>query len=256
MGAMYETVTNNVNFETGEIVSTEKTVIRKNKKDEYVRFFLSSVASVVDAKLTATEHNVLYALQRFTANNSNLLVYNSKVREMIAEQVNVKPETVRKAVSKLVSVGIVVRDKSLYFLNPIHFGRGDWSEIKQLRKNVETIFDFENLTIQQRETASALYENPEQIIKDLKNASDVTFYADENQKVIEYTEEKDIKTVENKSSTNKKQKLKTIDDLFNARVFTSFDDEINNATQNSEIRDLAYADLGKQEFNEFGILEK
>jgi len=192
MGTMFETTVNNVNHETGEIISSERTVITKKKKDEYVRFFLKSVASIVHANLTATEHNILYVLQRFTINNSNLLMYNSQAREIIAEQIGVTAETVRKGVSKLVQTQIINRNKSMYFLNPIHFGRGDWKEIKKLRKNVETVFDFENLTIKQVDTATALYENSEQIVEELEKAEDVKYTEEQqginNIKTIEYTD--------------------------------------------------------------------
>lgn len=244
VGAVYESTTTNVNMATGEIITKEKTVINKNKKEEYVRFYLNSVAGILNAKLRAIEHDTLYILQRLTINNSNLLFYNTAMRKEIAQKLNVTPETVRKAVSKLVTTGIINRTGQTYYLNPIHFGRGDWKVIKSLRKNVETVFDFEKLTVEQKETATALYENPETIMKELINADDVEVIESsrENEKTreISYTNNNNDANIIDVEPT---KELKTLDDLFAIKTFSSLDDDINNATQNSDIRDLAYKNL-------------
>jgi len=103
-------------------------------------------------------------LQRYTINNSNLLLYNAAVRAQIAEALGLKVETVKKAVEKMVKAGIIQRpQRGMYYLNPIHFGRGDWKSIKRLRKEVVFEYDFEALEMRQTNQTIASYENEDVI---------------------------------------------------------------------------------------------
>lgn len=160
-----------INHETGEVIETQNEIVRKENKEEYVRFFLRSIEGIVGAKLTGSEHNVLYMLQRYTINNSNLLLYNAAVRAQIAETLGLKNETVKKAVEKMVKAGIIQRPKrGMYYLNPIHFGRGDWKTIKRLRKEVVFEYDFESLEMRQINQTVASYENEDAIREAITDA--------------------------------------------------------------------------------------
>jgi len=163
-----------INHETGEVVETQNEIVRKENKEEYVRFFLRSIEGIVGAKLTGSEHNVLYMLQRYTINNSNLLLYNAAVRAQIAETLGLKDETVKKAVEKMVKAGIIQRpQRGMYYLNPIHFGRGDWKSIKRLRKEVVFEYDFEALEMRQTNQTIASYEKEDVIREAIVTAAEV-----------------------------------------------------------------------------------
>jgi len=188
--------TEKINYETGEVVERQNVIVQKNTKEEYVRFFLNSIESIVEAKLTATEHNVLYMLQKYTINNSNLLFYNDKIRKQIAKDLNVKPDTVRKSVEKLVKTGLIERpERGMYYLNPIHFGRGDWASIKKLRKEIVYEYDFDRLEMSRQDKTIATYAEESEIQSKI---------AEQNAITVE-TEVIDNKTVEHIVSVESKK---------------------------------------------------
>lgn len=152
---------------TGEIVSEERTSLKKQNKEEYVRLFLHSVSVIAGANLTAAQHNVLLHLLNYTINNSNLLFMHKSIHEEIANQLNIEYETVRKAISKLVKEDLIVREKRMYFLNPAHFGRGDWKELKKLRKNLSIEYDFETQEIKRIEETQTFYSTDEELKNDI-----------------------------------------------------------------------------------------
>jgi predicted DNA-binding transcriptional regulator len=206
-----------INYETGEVVERQNTVVKKDTKEEYVRFFLNSITGIIEAKLTATEHNVLYLLQKYTINNSNLLFYNKKIRQEIAKKLNIKIDTVRKCVEKLVKTGLVERpERGMYYLNPIHFGRGDWASIKKLRKEIVYEYDFDKLEMSKQGKTIATYENNEELelIAQQVNQNDAIATID--------TEVIDNKTTEHTILINENKENETIDvdaTVSNQKVF-------------------------------------
>ena len=163
-----------INNETGEIVERETVIVKKEEKEEFVRFFIDSIDKITGAKLTGTEHNVLYKLLKFTINNSNLLFYNKEMRTMIAKELGISTDTVRKAVDKLVKKGLIEKPKrGMYYLNPIHFGRGDWKTIRKLRKEIIYEYDFERLEAGRQERAIATYEDEDIIKNEIIEAEEV-----------------------------------------------------------------------------------
>lgn len=159
--------------QTGEMISKTRTSLSKQPKEQYIRLFIDTVSAIAGARLSGGEHDVLYMLQKYTINNSNLLFYNVQMREQIAKDLKMKPETVRKCVSRLVSAEMLIREKRLYFLNPVHFGRGDWQNVHKLRKNLSLEFDFKKQETKQIVQTEAFYKNEDEILDDVKTAKSV-----------------------------------------------------------------------------------
>ena len=215
---------------TGEVTEKiNRKVVRKEKTPEFVMLFVDGVDIYTNAKLSKAQGQVMSQLLKYTIKNSNMLMMHKKVKEMIAKDAGLKQDTVNSYLKILVKKNLVIRDDGLLFLNPDIFGKGDFNEVKKLRHTLQIDYDFEALEATTITKTAVEYYNDEPL--EIINA---------HEKIEDNKIEQTIVTQAIKQT---KPKLKTIDDLFNARIFTSFDDDINNATQNDEIRDLAYRDL-------------
>jgi len=175
MSGIVTSTVERINYETGEVVERENVIVKKSNNEEFVRFFIDSIDKITGAKLTGTEHNVLYMIQKYTINNSNLLFYNKQTREQIAKDLKVESDTVRKCVDRLVKKGLIERpERGMYYLNPIHFGRGDWKSIRRLRKEIIYEYDFESLEASRHDRAVAAYEEEEDLIEAEIESSEVS----------------------------------------------------------------------------------
>ncbi len=201
--AIYTEEITKVDGATGELIEQERITISRQNKEEFVRLFLATIEQIVNAKLSGSEHNVLYMLQKYTTNNSNLIFYNSEIRRIIAKDLGIKEETVKKAVTKLVKVKLLIRKGRLLYLNPQHFGRGDWQSIKKLRKTLDYEFDFEKMDVIKIDKTRALYEEEGEIARQVIEAKnddrlEAEVVVDEANKTID-------KTLLIKSSDKKKK---------------------------------------------------
>jgi len=237
---LYEEKTERIDHSTGEIIEeVNRKVVKKEKTPEFVMLFVGGVDRLTNANLSKSEHQTLAQLLKYTVKSSNLLMIQKETKEMIAHDAALEYSTVDQNIRKLVKKNMLVRKNKLFCLNPDIFGKGDFNEVKKLRHTLQIDYDFENLeAITTTKTAIENY-NDEQLE-----------IIDTHEKIEDNKKEQVIITqvVEKKS-----EEPQSLDELFNARAFTSFDDDMNNATQNSEIRDLAYADIGAEEYDEAGF---
>ncbi len=235
---LYEEKTERIDHSTGEVIEeVNRKVVKKEKTPEFVMLFVGGVDRLSNANLSKSEHQTLAQLLKYTVKSSNLLMIQKETKEMIARDASLEYSTVDQNIRKLVKKNMLIRKNKLFCLNPDIFGKGDFNEVKKLRHTLQIDYDFENL--EAVTTTKTAIEN----------------YSDEDVEVIGIEE----KVKDNKreqviitQAVEEEQQPQSLDELFNMRSFTSFDEKMNNATQNSEIRDLAYADIGTEEYDEAG----
>ena len=216
---------------TGEVTEKiNRKVVRKEKTPEFVMLFVNGVDTYTNAKLSKSQGRVMAQLLKYTIKNSNMLMINKKIKEMIAKDIDVKVDTVNSYLKVLVKKNLVIRDDGLFFLNPDIFGKGDFNEVKKLRHTLQIDYDFEELEATTTTKTAVEYYNDEELE-----------VIDAHEKIEDNKREQTIVT---QVIEHDKPKLKTLDDLFaKAKSVEIEDDDIINATQNDELRALAYGHL-------------
>jgi hypothetical protein len=130
-----EMVEKTINQETGEVLQ-EKTITQKRvgKEPYYVKLYLNDLLYLKDMPTGLSP--ILFALlQRMSFKNN--IVINSSVKRQIALEVEKSFETINKSITQFVKGGILIReDVGMYLFNPYLFGKGDWSDIKEIRASI------------------------------------------------------------------------------------------------------------------------
>jgi len=224
---LYEERSETKDFETGEIrTETNKKIIKKQHTPEFVMLFVGGVDKLTNANLSKGEHKTLSQLLKYTIKNRNMLLINKKTKEMMANDSKLKFNTVDQSIRKLITKNMILKEDSMYYLNPDIFGKGDFNEVSKLRHTLQIDYDFNTLTAETEMKTSVSYQNTDELV------------------VVDAKEVIDGKRIEQTIITEPKPKeLKTVDDLFNAPIFNISDKNINEVSQNSDIRDLSYKDI-------------
>lgn len=158
-----ETYKDNV---TGEVISTSrKQLVKREKSPEFIQLFTQGLSILTKSDLTKGQAKVLYELLKYTMNNSNMLMINRDVKDTIALDTELTKRTVDECLRILVSKDIIIRKSKTYFLNPLLFGRGQWTDIKRLTQNLEISYDFENNTATENIKTRALYKEADKVSK-------------------------------------------------------------------------------------------
>ena len=123
--------------ETGELKEFELvTEAIVSREPDYVKLYLNTVLAAKNLPIT---HNTLLneILLRMTYANVDegqiiyILPYD---REKIAKKLNIKPDTIKKAILDFAKAGILRKiANGKYQVNPHLFGKGDWSDIRRIR---------------------------------------------------------------------------------------------------------------------------
>lgn len=118
---------------TGEIVSEEVTALRKKLQPEpsFIKLYLKDMCKLND--IPKTTNNVLNALLEL-CNYDNEIILNSHVKNKVADSLGIKIPSLDNAISKLTKAEFLDRiGRGTYRLNPHVFGKGKWSDIKELQ---------------------------------------------------------------------------------------------------------------------------
>lgn len=117
---------------TGELLS-EKYTFQNNigVEPNYVKLYLEDLLLLKGLNTGATA--VLYSiLQRIDYNN--IVILNSSVKRLMCAETNLAMNTINKAITHFVKKEILIRkDVAMYIANPYLFGKGKWSNIKEIR---------------------------------------------------------------------------------------------------------------------------
>lgn len=134
---------NTVSTETGEIISTDITTIRKCKDlEEFCQIYLSDYEEF--SNLSKAEHNVLVLCWKYSAFYKDLnlpgnkITFDKQLKDIIKEKTGLAESTVKNSFTSLVKKELLLKDgeyKSIYYLNPKFFFKGNISDRTKLVKH-------------------------------------------------------------------------------------------------------------------------
>lgn len=135
-----------VDSETGEVISSNS--LREwsipREEPDYVKLYLNAVLEFREVSCSNTP--TLMALMKYMSFADNedggqMIILNKYVKNKIAEELEIKQDTLRKNIEKLCAGKILRKiETNTYQVNPYLIGKGDWNSIKNLRAS----FDWKN----------------------------------------------------------------------------------------------------------------
>ena len=133
---VYVEETRKVDHITGEIKEEQTSrTIKLPKEEDYVKLYIKHINYL--NQIPEGLDTIIYALLK-RINYSNQIVINSAIKRQIAQEVGKSFNTVNQYITKLVKHDILIRiDTGVYVLNPIIYGKGQWKDILELRKELE-----------------------------------------------------------------------------------------------------------------------
>lgn len=134
-----EVVTDN---QTGEVMS-EKRVYKGSDEPDFVKLYIDTVCTVKGVR-QGLSPILLAFLPHMSYADSNdewggqIIFVNKALKEQVARRVGLKIDSVNKAIGEFVRGGIFNRvATATYQVNPAIFGKGDWTQIKNIRAKVD-----------------------------------------------------------------------------------------------------------------------
>jgi len=120
----------------GEILETE--IIRNfqvDKEPEYIKLYIQDIARIKD--LPKGMDAILITFLKNMSYNNIVPVY-MPIKKLIAREFGVSISYINKAIDRFYKCGIFIRaDRGLYIADPNLFGKGKWTDIKELRLIIE-----------------------------------------------------------------------------------------------------------------------
>lgn len=113
----------NVDYETGELKSTEWLRTKKVNTEQFIRAYIQDIGLL--AKCSKAEMTTVLCCFKYIDWNTNEIVLNNQRRKDICECGDISFNTVNCAISRLQKKNIFVKDKGRLFLNPTLFFFGD-----------------------------------------------------------------------------------------------------------------------------------
>lgn len=129
-------VTTEVDRDTGEIGREVKTdTFMVDREPEFVKLYIQDIARLND--VVGQENNVLLEFIRHMGYNNIIPTYKP-IKQMIASKLDISLHTVEKAIKSFKKKGLFISvARGIYMADPELFGRGKWSDIKNLRLVIE-----------------------------------------------------------------------------------------------------------------------
>ncbi len=119
---------------TGQATEIEQIKERKVKVEQepsFIKLYLQDICKLNDIPKTGSK--LLNELLKYTSYD-NMILIPTYVKEKISTDLNMNIGTVSNSLSKLTKNGILKREgKGAYRLNPYMFGKGKWTDIKEIR---------------------------------------------------------------------------------------------------------------------------
>ncbi len=134
------TVTNNVDFETGEVidVSINKTTYLANSKEEFFMLYASALHLMMNTAKDVNVRLLAYLIQNNAAGNA--FGMSKGLKAIIADRIDASPRTIDNSLSELVNNKFIIRlERNTYKLNPRHVFQGGTSERNAALKAVLTL---------------------------------------------------------------------------------------------------------------------
>jgi hypothetical protein len=124
-----------INYDTGELIeeSSIKT-FKVDKEPDFIKLYTDDILRLKDVP-KGMNGVILSLLKRMNYQNEVYII--SHVKKQIAEELDIKEVTIRKALDTFVKKEILIRkDRAVYMFNPKLFGRGSWEDIRKLRLTI------------------------------------------------------------------------------------------------------------------------
>jgi len=116
------------------VVKEEVTVSKLNQEPEFVKLYLADIIKLHG--LSGVVNDVLNGMLRYMTYDNQIPLHKS-FKNNIANNLDIKVNTVEHCVRKLVKAGILYREeRGLYTADPHLFGKGKWQDIQKLRMSV------------------------------------------------------------------------------------------------------------------------
>lgn len=130
-----QVIQESINHVTGEVVSEERTSAwQVDKEPDYVKLYIQDIMRLKDLPLSTS--TILMCLLRNMGYNNLILAY-APIKNLICIELNISMNTLNKSIDNLYKQNILIRvARGIYLADPELFGRGKWTDIKDLRMTV------------------------------------------------------------------------------------------------------------------------
>lgn len=123
-----------VDLLTGEVIKTDRE-IRIPKEPDFIKLYLDDLVMLKDIPQWVS--GVLYALLK-RMNYQNEIVLNATIKKRIATDIDITTRTIDNALVTFVKKNVLFRvGVGVYQANPYLFGKGEWTNIRKIRLQVE-----------------------------------------------------------------------------------------------------------------------
>jgi hypothetical protein len=125
-----------VDYHTGEIISSVKTkTFSIDKEPEYIKLYIRDIGRLNN--LSPGKDRVLYEVVRSMGYN-NVVVAYKPIKKMMCANLDISMNYLNKCIDDFYKKGILLRiDRGVYLADPLLFGKGKWTDIKNLRLVIE-----------------------------------------------------------------------------------------------------------------------
>lgn len=120
------------------VEETEQTTFNFGKEPDYIKVYLDDIIFL--SELPNWISKVLYKLIKSVsyANKGQYVIINAGYKRIIAEELEIKPQSVTNAINQLTKKNILIKKEAgVFLLNPQFFGKGEWKDISKIRYEVE-----------------------------------------------------------------------------------------------------------------------
>jgi len=155
-----KTTKTETNPTTGVVTETEREQrIRFPKTEDFVMTFTKELGFMKN--LSKGEMLVMFGFLKIV-NRENELILNKSIKQRIADEFGLKINSMNPLISSMVKKGVILqKERGVYLLNTFIFGKGQWSDIKELRMNI--VWNFKEQT--KEVSIEQEYLNEEEILK-------------------------------------------------------------------------------------------
>ena len=125
------TQTLDANGNLKEQTRKSKSKTKVETEPHFIKLYIQDICLL--NKIPMTGNHILNVLLTFM-NYENEIILNSGIKRRITANLNISMGTLDNNLSKLVKLNIMKRiDTGIYKLNPNLFGKGHWTDIKEIR---------------------------------------------------------------------------------------------------------------------------
>lgn len=123
----------------GEVIeTTESVTFNYGKEPDYIKLYIDDIMCI--AEISGWISKILYKLIKSVsyADKGQYVIINAGYKRIIADELDIKPQTVTNAINELSKKKILIKkENGVFLLNPQFFGKGEWKDISKIRYEVE-----------------------------------------------------------------------------------------------------------------------